>query len=59
MCECALESERIVEVLVQFYNITTKHNHCPKTWLKVADVMLKKSKRASVKKVKDIENDRR
>ena len=40
--ECALESERIVEVLIQFYNIVIKHNHYPIRWIKVADVILEK-----------------
>ena len=54
-CECALETEQIVEVLVQFYNIITKDNHYPKRWPKVANVMLEKGKGYQLKKLKIFE----
>ena len=33
VCKCALESERIVEVLFQFYNSMIKHNYYPSRWI--------------------------
>ena len=42
--KCALESERLVEVLVQFHNAIIKHNHYSRRWLKVVDIMIEKGK---------------
>ena len=42
--ECALECEILVEVFVQFHNVIIKHDHCPRCWLKVVDVVLEKVK---------------
>ena len=50
--ECALESDRIVEVLVKFYNVVLKHNHYPHRWLKVVDAMLVKGKGLRLKNPK-------
>ena len=55
VCKCALESEWIVEVLVKFYNIFIKHNHCPRRWLNVADFMLEKVKGSRLKKLRMLE----
>ena len=44
MCECALESEQISEVLVQFCNIVIKYNHYPRRQLKVVEGVLEKGK---------------
>ena len=27
VCECAIKSDRMIKVLVKFYNMITKHNH--------------------------------
>ena len=43
-CECALEYERMVEVLVQFHDAMTKHNHCLMHWIKVVDVVIEQGK---------------
>ena len=40
--KCAVESDRVVAVLIKFCNIVIKCNHCPSRWSKVADVMLEK-----------------
>ena len=50
--ECALESERIVEVLVKFYNVIIKCNHYLRRWLKFVDVMLEKVKGPRLKKLR-------
>ena len=55
MCECALESERMIEVLVQFYNAIMKHNHCPRRWLKVIGTMIENGKGHRLKKLRMLE----
>ena len=44
VCKCALESDRVVTVLVKFYNIVIKCDHYPSRLLKVVDVVLEKGK---------------
>ena len=51
----ALESELIVEALVQFYNNIIKCNDYPKIWLKVADVMIEKRKGPQLKMLRILE----
>ena len=53
--KCALESERMVEVLVQFHNVIMKHNHHPKRWLKVVDVVIEKGKGHRIEKSRILE----
>ena len=53
--ECALERERILEVLVQFYNVIIKHNHYPSMWLKIVDIVLEKEKVPRLKKLRTLE----
>ena len=55
MHKCALESDRVVAVLVNFYNIVIKYNHYPSRWLKVVDVMLEKGKGPRLKKSRILE----
>jgi hypothetical protein len=55
VCKCALESDRVVAVLVKFYNIVIKYNHYPSRWLKVVDVMLEKGKGPRLKKLRILE----
>ena len=55
VCECALENDRVVEVLVKFYNIIIKCNNCPRRWLQVVDVMLEKGKGLRLKKLSMLE----
>ena len=43
-CKCALEKDRLVAVLVKFYNIVIKFKHYPSRLLKVVDVILEKGK---------------
>ena len=38
----ALESDRVVIILVKFYNIVIKNNHYPRRWLKEVDTILEK-----------------
>ena len=42
--ECALQSERMVDVLVTFYNFVIKFNNFPERWLKVVDTLIEKRK---------------
>ena len=42
--KCALESDRVVTVLVKVHNIFINCDHCPSRWLKVVYVMLEKVK---------------
>ena len=53
--KCALECERMVEVLVQFYNVIIKCNHYPRRWLKVVDVMIEKGKGPRINKLRTLE----
>ena len=54
-CKCALECERMIEVLIKFYNIVIKHNHYPKRWLKAVDVMIEKGKGPRIDKLRTLE----
>ena len=40
----AIYCERMVDVLVRFYNAMLKYNHFPSRWLNVLDVMIEKGK---------------
>ena len=42
VCECAINSDRMVKVLVKFCNVIIKHNHFLTRWLDVLDVMIEK-----------------
>ena len=42
--KCAIESERMTEVLVRFYNILIRNEYYPKRWLNILDVMIGKGK---------------
>ena len=44
VCECAMKIDRMVEVLVKFYNIIMKHNHFLNIWLDFLDVTIEKGK---------------
>ena len=55
VCEYVLGSEKIVHVLVKFYNIIIKFNYYPEIWLKVADVMIEKGNDPRLKKFKILE----
>ena len=53
--KCALGSENMVDALVNFFNVKIKSNHCPKTWLKVADMMIEKRKVQRIKQLRTLE----
>ena len=55
VCKCALECERIVEVLIKFCNVIIKHNHYPKRWLKVFDVVIEKGKGPRIDELRTLE----
>ena len=42
--KCAVESERMMQILLRFYNVIIKHQCYPGRWLDVLDVMLEKAK---------------
>jgi len=42
--KCTLGSERMIEILVTYYNILLKNGYYPKWWLKILDIMLGKGK---------------
>ena len=44
MCECAIESKRMTNVLVRFYNIIIENEYFPQRWLNMLDVMISKAK---------------
>ena len=50
--KCAMHCERMVKVLVRFYNTMIKHNHFPSRWLNVLDVMIEKGKGNKVNKLR-------
>ena len=49
------ESDRMVKVLVKFYNITIKHNHFINRWLNILDVMIEKGKGNKINKLRVIQ----
>ena len=54
VCERALESDHIEEVLVKFYHFIIKHNHYPRRWLKVVDTMIENVKGPCLKKLRTL-----
>ena len=52
VCKCAMNCERMVKVLVRFYNIITKHNQFPSRWLDALDVMIEKGKSNKINKLR-------
>ena len=42
--KCALDSDRMMAILVRFYNILLKNEYFPKHWLNILDVMIGKGK---------------
>ena len=43
-CKCALDSERMTEVLVRFYNTLLKNGYFLQRWVDILDVMIEKDK---------------
>ena len=52
--KCALGSERMMEILVSYYNIIIAKGYYPKRWLKILDAMLGKGKGMIVGKLRTI-----
>ena len=50
--KCALDSERMVKLLVKFCIETIKFNHYPERWLKVSDEITEKRKVPRTKKLR-------
>ena len=42
--KCAIDSERMIAVLVRFYNLLLRNEYYPKRWLDILDVMIGKGK---------------
>ena len=55
MHKCAIELERMKEVLVKFYNVIVKHQCYPKRWLDALDMMLEKGKGNLISKLRVIQ----
>ena len=47
-----MNCERMVKVLVRFYNVIMKHNHFPSRWLCVPCVMIEKGKGNKINKLR-------
>lgn len=52
MSERAINSDRMVKVLFEFYNVIIKHNHFLTIWLDVLDVMIEKGKGNKINKLR-------
>ena len=55
MYKCTLNSKKMTEILVQFYNQLIKKEYYPKRWLKVLDIMLEKGKGPVLGKLRTIQ----
>ena len=53
--KCALESEVMTELLVQFYNILLRNGMCLKRWIKLLDIILEKGKGPTLGKLRTIQ----
>ena len=53
--KCALESNRLVSMLVKFYNVVITFNHYPSRWVKLVDFMLEKGKGPNLNKFRILE----
>jgi len=42
--KCALDSDRMTNILVSYYNLLIKNGYFPKRWLDILDVMIEKGK---------------
>jgi len=42
--KCALDSKRMINVLIRFYNLLLRNRYFPKRWLDILDVMIGKEK---------------
>ena len=57
--KCALESDRMMGILVTILNIFLKRQYYPRCWLKLVDVILEKGKgpKNSLKRVHKVDLD--
>ena len=44
MYKCALDSKRMTNVLIRFYNLLLRNGYFPKRWLDILDIMIGKGK---------------
>ena len=54
MCKCVLDSERMTDTLVRFYNLIIKNGYFPKRWLNILDSMIGKGKGMTLGKLRII-----
>jgi len=52
--KCALESNRIMNILVEFCNMILREGYYPKRWLNLVDTTLEKRKGLIIRKLKII-----
>ena len=52
--KCALSSEKMTEILVEFYNIIIEVGYYPKRWQNIVDIMLEKGKGPKLGKLRTI-----
>ena len=52
VCERTTHSDRMVKVLVTFYNVIIKHNHFLTRWLVVLDVIIEKGNGNKINKLR-------
>ena len=52
--KCALGVDRIIYILITYYNILIKNGYYPKRWLKILDAMLSKEKGIVIGKLRII-----
>ena len=52
--KCALGSERMINILVTYYNLIIKNEYFPKRWLNILDAMLGKGKGMILRKLRII-----
>ena len=55
VCKCAIKSDRMVKMLVKFYNAIMKHDHFLNRQLDVLDVMIEKGKENKINKLRVIQ----